>query len=72
MRDNAKTVKEKNLIWLHGKVYRREFLENNDIHFNNSSANEDNGFNRLVLLNNPVIAYIDRLTYVYSDYRKIR
>ena len=56
------------MIWLHGKVYRREFLENNDIHFNNSSANEDNGFNRLVLLNNPVIAYIDRLTYVYSDY----
>ena len=67
-RDNVKTVKEKNLIWLHGKVYRREFLENNDIHFNNSSANEDNGFNRFVLLNNPVIAYIDRLTYVYSDY----
>lgn len=68
-RDNKSVVQSKNLIWLHGKVYKRQFLTDNNIHFNNTKANEDNGFNRLVLLNNPIIAYIDRLTYVYSDYK---
>ena len=69
-RDNESLVKEKNLIWLHGKVYRRRFLVDNNIHFNDTRANEDNGFNRLVLLNNPRILYIDKLTYVYSDYEE--
>lgn len=69
-RDNESLVKEKNLIWLHGKVYRRKFLVDNNIHFNDTRANEDNGFNRLVLLNNPRVWYIDKLTYVYSDYEE--
>lgn len=67
-RDNQSIIKEKNLVWLHGKIYRRAFLEEHDIHFNESRANEDNGFNRLVILNKPKILYLDRLTYVYSNY----
>lgn len=69
-KDNTRIVKEKNLIWLHGKIYKREFLVKNNIHFNNTSSNEDNGFNRLIILNKPVISYLDRLTYVYSDYKE--
>ena len=66
-RDDEFIVKSRNLIWLHGKVYRRGFLIDNNIHFNDTRANEDNGFNRLVILNNPKIWYIDKLTYVYSN-----
>ena len=66
-RDYEKTVKEKNLVWLHGKMYKREFLEEHDIHFNDSRANEDNGFNRLILLMRPIIHYVDETIYVYCE-----
>ena len=66
-RDNEFLIKKKDVTWLHGKVYRRKFLDENNIMFNNSRANEDNGFNRLFLLNNPKIKYLDDITYVYSE-----
>ena len=66
-RDGVVTVKEKNLIWLHGKMFRRSFLMEHNINFNDTRANEDNGFNRLVLLMNPSIGYIDTPTYVYRE-----
>ena len=65
-RDNK--IEEKNdLAWLHGKIYKREFLLKNDIHFNNTRANEDNGFNRLVFLLEPKIYYLNDITYYYFD-----
>ena len=36
--------------WLHGKIYDRDFINKNDVHFNETRANEDNGFNRLLFL----------------------
>jgi len=33
------------VIWVFGKMYRREFLEKNSIYFNDTRANEDTGFN---------------------------
>jgi len=39
------TIKENDMIWMHGKMYRREFLDKNDIRFNKTRANEDIGFN---------------------------
>lgn len=66
-RDGERTIKENNLVWLHGKIYRRQFLEENHIDFNSTRANEDNGFNRLILLLNPKIRYLNRITYVYSE-----
>ena len=66
-RDNTKTIKKQNGIWLHGKIYSREFLNKHNITFNNSYSNEDNGFNRLVLLMNPNIIFLDEITYVYRD-----
>lgn len=52
--------------WLHGKIYRREFLEKNNIKFNNTSANEDNGFNQLIFLNNAKIGIIHNFTYIWK------
>lgn len=66
-RDNVRTIKKKNTIWLHGKIYKRSFLDKYHINFNLTRANEDNGFNRLILLCNPNINYIDEITYVYKD-----
>lgn len=66
-RDNEVTIKKENPVWLHGKIYRREFLEKNNILFNTTRANEDNGFNRLILLLKPKIQYLNKITYVYSE-----
>ena len=66
-RDNEITIKKKNNVWLHGKIYSRQFLENNKIRFNNTRANEDNGFNRLIILHEPKTQFLDEVTYVYHE-----
>lgn len=66
-RDGQRIVKKENPVWLHGKVYKRSFLDKYSIRFNSSSSNEDNGFNRLVLFMNPNLKIIDDITYVYSE-----
>ena len=59
--------KFKDLSWLHGKMYKREFLEKNNIKFNSSRANEDNGFNRLIIFMKPDAIFLDEFVYVYSN-----
>ena len=56
---------EDDRIWLHGKIYRRSFLEKNNIRFNNTYSNEDNGFNQLVFLHNSKVETIDEFTYLW-------
>lgn len=42
---------EQDMIWMFGKLYRREFIDRYNIRFHESSrANEDNGFNTLIRL----------------------
>lgn len=55
---------------LHGKLYRREFLTNNDIHFNNTRYHEDNAFNSLVRLHKPRTKQIEAVIYFYSYNKK--
>ena len=57
----------KDLIWLHGKMYKRSFLEKYNIKFNDTRANEDNGFNRLILFMNPKIIYLNEFVYIYNN-----
>ena len=56
-RDNERKVMKKNNVWLHGKIFKRKFILDNDIHFNNTRANEDNGFIRLCLFHHPKLEY---------------
>ena len=51
-------------VWLHGKIYKRKYLIDNDIHFNNSRYDEDNAFNQLIFLGNPKEKVIDTKTYI--------
>lgn len=41
---------EADTIWMFGKLYKREFLNRHKIRFNETRANEDNGFNMLCKL----------------------
>lgn len=51
---------------LHGKIYRRSFLDKNNIYFFDYRCHEDNAFNNLVLMNNPKISNINETTYIYT------
>ena len=66
-RDNKEELVKNNSVWMHGKIYRRSFLENNNIRFNTSRVNEDNGFNRLVVLLTKNISHLDEVVYVYKE-----
>lgn len=66
-RDNEVSIRKNDNTWLHGKVYNRKFLEDNQIEFNDTRANEDNGFNRLIFLNKPIKYNLDLVTYVYAE-----
>lgn len=54
-------------VWLHGKIYKREYLEKEKIKFNNSRANEDNGFNQMIFLGDAKIKYVELKTYIWRN-----
>ena len=55
---------------LHGKIYRREFIKNKDIHFNDSRYHEDNYFNNLVILSGARKCFLEEVTYYYTYNQK--
>ncbi len=57
-----------NETWLHGKIFKRAFLEENNIKFNNSRANEDTGFNSLVsMVEGGFFPYLEDFTYIWMN-----
>ena len=65
--DNDFCNHKRDNIWLHGKIYRRSFLIDNDINFNDSRANEDNGFNQLIFLCDSSVTYLDFDVYIWCN-----
>lgn len=59
------------MVWMFGKLYRREFIEQYGIHFNDTRANEDTGFNTWVrlLCNNEMeqICYLQDIVYYWHN-----
>jgi len=43
-KDQTIRLRERDMVWMHGKTYRRAFLDKYDIRFNDTRANEDVGF----------------------------
>lgn len=49
--ENLQFVNHTNdLVWMFGKLYTREFINKYNIRFNETRANEDNGFNTIIRL----------------------
>ena len=58
---------ENEFLGLHGKIYKRKFLENNNIHFNTTKSNEDIGFNTIIKLYGAQYSGISELTYIWRN-----
>lgn len=60
------------MVWMFGKLYKREFIDRYKIRFNNTRANEDTGFNttvRLLCSHNPneVVHWINETVYYWHE-----
>lgn len=62
---------KQDMVWMFGKLYRRDFIEQYNIRFNETRANEDTGFNTIVklLCDNPneQIRYMNEATYIWHN-----
>lgn len=53
-------------VWLHGKMYRRGYLTDNNIRFNDTRLDEDNYFNNLVFLSGARELILGKKTSVWK------
>lgn len=56
-----------NFTWCHGKIYRRSFLDENNIRFNLTRGNEDVGFNTLIANAGSRISYVPDVVHVWIN-----
>ena len=52
---------------LHGKIFSRKLIENNNNKFNTTRTSEDNSFNHLCLFNAKDIRNTEQIVYIYKD-----
>lgn len=63
---------QQDMVWMFGKLYKREFIDRYKIRFNDTRANEDTGFNTIVRLlcsNNPneIVHWINEVVYYWHE-----
>lgn len=63
---------QNDMVWMFGKLYKREFIDRYNIRFNSTRANEDTGFNTIVRLlcsNNPneIVHWISETVYYWHE-----
>lgn len=63
---------QNDMVWMFGKLYKREFIDRYNIRFNDTRANEDTGFNTIVRLlcsNNPneIVHWINEIVYYWHE-----
>lgn len=56
-----------NYTWCHGKLYRRSFIQEHNLRFNNTRGNEDVGFNSLLSKLTDKILYIPQIVYSWNN-----
>lgn len=71
--DNLKQMvpHQNDMVWMFGKLYRREFIDKYNIRFNETRANEDTGYNTIVklLCDNPAeqVRFMPETTYFWHN-----
>lgn len=70
----VRVLKADHGTWVFGSIFRRSFIEDNGIRFNDSSRGEDVSFNKICkLLSDPdCVGLLDMVTYYWADYNTNR
>lgn len=65
--DNGEYLLHENSgIWMHGKLFKTEYIQRLGIKYSDTRANEDHAFNTIALLCGGKSKYIDYITYVWK------
>ena len=65
--DNGEYLLHENSgIWMHGKLFKTEYVQRLGIRYSDTRANEDHAFNTIALLCGGKSKYIDYITYVWK------
>lgn len=73
LHENLQIVPHENdMVWMFGKLYKREFIDRYHIRFNETRANEDTGFNTIVRLlcsnnQNEIVHWIGETVYYWHE-----
>lgn len=73
MGENLQMIPHQNdMVWMFGKLYKREFIDRYKVRFNDTRANEDTGFNaivRILCTNNPneIVHWINETVYYWHE-----
>lgn len=73
LHENLQIVPHQNdMVWMFGKLYKRDFIERYKIRFNDTRANEDTGFNTIVRLlcsnnQNEIVHWIGETVYYWHE-----
>lgn len=71
--ENLQLIPHQNdMVWMFGKIYKRDFINKYNIRFNDTRANEDTGFNTIVRIlcnNNPneIVHWINETVYYWHE-----
>lgn len=65
LRDGSLRLRERNFIWVFGKLFKRSFLEENGLTFNDTRANEDNGFTTMFRMLTNDYEFFDEVVYIW-------
>jgi len=63
--DKSTVLYSNEINWMHGKLYRTQYIKNNNIKFNKTRSNEDTSFNAIIYFNGAKIKFIDMVTYIW-------
>lgn len=55
-----------NWIWCHGKMYKREFVQSNNIRFNMTRGNEDAGWHSVMSHLTDNVVYVPQVVYIWE------
>jgi len=63
---------QQDMVWMFGKLYKREFIDRYNIRFNETRANEDTGYNTIVRLlcsnnTNEIVHWINEVVYYWHE-----
>lgn len=73
LHENLQIIPHQNdMVWMFGKLYKRDFIDRYNIHFNDTRANEDTGFNTIVRLlcnnnQNEIVHWINEVVYYWHE-----
>ena len=64
--DNEYIIHQNDGVWMHGKMFRTEYIRNNGITFSNTRLHEDHAFNIIASALGGRNLYIDYTTYMWK------